>query len=629
MREVADAMVSKGLRDAGYTYVNIDDGWGANDRNGSGCIVAHATKFPNGMRPLADYVHGLNMSFGLYTARATRTCGNKMPGSLGNEVIDAQTFAEYGADFLKNDDCHTVYADSVQDYGAMQAAIAAAPRPMLHNAKAPDLPAASAAGVCQFRRVGKDLKNSWENLVRVLDTGTDRAFSDLVVPGVGNGYFNDLDMLEIGGAANVPAGETGLTDSEQVAHFSLWAALKSPLVLGNDPRKMTAAALAIVTNREVLAVNQDTGGEIFGSIQAVKISATCSATPPTDTGAGAGAGAAFPAKAALQPCDAADVQQHWVVDAAAGRVRSASQPGLCLGVYQCLTRWPWWMSVEPCAPASASAPTYGTTVPTTAATNSTTASPSCSAADQQSLAVDRAAGTIAWHPRSTSKIGSCWPSAGQCCLSAEGANPELDSCGWALDASQQRWGVRPVARAVAGAAAATAAAAGGAAAAATAAAADTAAAVQISSVHSGQCLSKCADLEVFAGPLSGSGARTDAGGARQATVAGATATVVLFNRSPAPANISVAFADLHRAFGFKYIYEHGAEAEAAGEGGSSLDSPLVGGSLVEVRDLWAGRDRGAFAERFTAEVAPHSVVHVNLSPQATGLVVGAGTPLVL
>jgi alpha-galactosidase len=227
LKEVANQMVALGLRDLGYTFLNIDDGWAEDQRNASGCIVGSKKKFPSGMKSFGKFVHGLNMSFGLYTARNTRTCSGQMPGSLGNEDIDARTFAEYGADFVKNDDCGVVYARAFQDYGAMQKAIAKTGRPMIHNVKAPDLPANESVQVCQFRRVGKDLKNSWENLVRVLDTGTDADFAKLAGPK--NGYFNDFDMLEVGATNTMPQ-EAPLSMTEQQAHFSLWAAMKSPLV---------------------------------------------------------------------------------------------------------------------------------------------------------------------------------------------------------------------------------------------------------------------------------------------------------------------------------------------------------------------------------------------------------------
>ena len=105
----------------------------------------------------------------------------KMPGSLHNEGIDADTFASYGADFVKNDDCGVVYANAALDYGAMQRAIASVARPMLHNVKAPDLTPASAREVCQLKRVGKDLKNDWQDMVRVLDTGMDARFLNEVL----------------------------------------------------------------------------------------------------------------------------------------------------------------------------------------------------------------------------------------------------------------------------------------------------------------------------------------------------------------------------------------------------------------------------------------------------------------
>ena len=244
IKEVADALVSSGLRDLGYTFVNLDDVWAADQRNATGHIVADPRRFPSGAESLGQHLHARGLRFGLYTARNTRTCSGKMPGSLGHEQLDAATFASYGADFVKNDDCGVVYANAYRDYGAMQAAIAAVDRPMLHNVKAPDLGPNVTRSVCQFRRVGKDLKNSWENLVRVLDTGLSAPFDDLV----GNGYFNDFDMLEVG---NEPKGtETGMTHCEQRAHMSLWAALKSPLVLGNDPRNMSNATLAVLSDDE-------------------------------------------------------------------------------------------------------------------------------------------------------------------------------------------------------------------------------------------------------------------------------------------------------------------------------------------------------------------------------------------
>eukprot|EP00937_MAST-01D_sp_MAST-1D-sp2_P008062 g8062.t1 len=218
IREVADALKTTGLQAAGYNFINLDDCWGAPQRNASGHVVADPIRFPSGAAALGQYLHALNFSFGLYTARNVRTCSGKMPGSLKNEALDAATFASYGADFLKNDDCGVVYADAFRDYGAMQRAIDAVPRPMLHNVKAPDLRPNETRAVCQLRRVGKDLKNTWQDMVRVLDTGTSTAFRDLVGPG--NGYFNDYDMLEVGNsnAAVVTGATTYVKRAERRAH---------------------------------------------------------------------------------------------------------------------------------------------------------------------------------------------------------------------------------------------------------------------------------------------------------------------------------------------------------------------------------------------------------------------------
>jgi alpha-galactosidase len=210
--------------------------WAANQRNASGAIEVDHKKFPSGMPAFAAKLAKLGMKLGLYTARSNRTCSGAMPGSLGNEVIDARTFAEMGAVFLKNDDCRVKYSDAAKDYGAMQRAIAALPAvAMIHSTKAPDLGPVDAPKVTQFRRVGKDLKDDWQDVVRLLDTANDERY--LQLSGQGQGFFSDLDMLEVGNPGNgkpmFPGQQIGkLSADEQQSHFSLWAAIKSPLVIG-------------------------------------------------------------------------------------------------------------------------------------------------------------------------------------------------------------------------------------------------------------------------------------------------------------------------------------------------------------------------------------------------------------
>lgn len=383
-----------------------------------------------------------------------------MPGSLGNEVKDARTFASYGADFLKNDDCGVVYAHAVKDYGAMQRAIAEAPgQPIIHNVKAPDLPPSNARAVCQMRRVGKDLKNSWESMVRVLDTGNSRAFDDLV----GSGFFNDFDSLEVGSSDSSGQGHSPrLTSTEQRAHFSLWAARKAPLILGNDPRNMSVDTLAILSNSEVIAVNQAPGPP------ATLIKRT-SATHTNDT------------KVVLRPCDDGDEGQIWSLDSSEGRVRQGDR---CLTLWQCLTRWPWWMTVSRCTDEDEDELSEGS---------------SCSAKDQQRFVMGgNRSGTIRWDP-SNKALAKCWGTPGSgCCLSVEGANPEVDTCGWPANPSRQLWTWSPDNR------------------------------LRSSLTDSNQtlCLSLAQDLEVYSGPT------LDAH------------TVLLFNRSPRPSRMSVRWSDL-------------------------------------------------------------------------------------
>lgn len=477
IKEVAAAINSSGLQALGYRFINLDDEWGNYTRNSSGCIIGDTTRFSSGMANLGTWLHENGFLFGLYTSRATRTCTGNMPGSLGKEELDALTFSEYGADFIKNDDCGVVYADAAQDYGTMQSAIASVTdRPMYHNVKAPDLPPQPAVNVSQFRRVGHDLKNSWQNVMRVLDQGTDLSFSR--VAGPENGFFNDFDMLEVG-TQDDSTGDSALTVTEQQSHFTLWSALKSPLVLGNDPRTMTNATLRILSNSEVISVNQDQLG-----IQAVRISSTrpSDLSPENST-----------TKLRLDPCNDGEDQstvapQSWTINGS--RIRSTDYPGLCLTVYNCRSHWPFWTTAEPCADEE-----YGDENEAREGGDQNKNN-ACSVSDSQSWSVSN--GTIRWSPSSLTP--SCWGSPGEgCCLSSEGANPELESCGWAINQSQQEW---------------------------------TFSSGRIVSSWTGQCLSFAGDLEVFAAPLSGG-----------------RATAILLNRASLARNMSVSFQDIVDTFG--------------------------------------------------------------------------------
>jgi alpha-galactosidase len=247
VRQTADAMVSSGMAAAGYTYVNIDDCWSEWTRDGSGNLVASRTKFPSGMKALADYVHGKGLKLGIYSSAGTTTCAG-FPASLGNEQRDANLWASWGIDYLKYDNCGDHQGRSAQDrYTAMRDALARTGRPIFFgicNWGNDNVGQWGAATGNSWRTTG-DIQANWNSVMNILDWQ---------LPWVGRsgpGAWNDPDMLEVG---------NGLSDTESRAHFSLWALLNAPLIAGNDLRTMSAATREILTNTEVIAVNQDWGG---------------------------------------------------------------------------------------------------------------------------------------------------------------------------------------------------------------------------------------------------------------------------------------------------------------------------------------------------------------------------------
>ena len=284
VRQIADAMVASGMRDAGYQYVNIDDGWQAPERDADGRIVPDPERFPGGMAALAEYVHGLDLKLGLYSDRGDYTCGG-YPGSYGHEVEDAQTYAAWGIDYLKYDNCHIPPGrdddpEMQEDYAIMGEALRRAGRPIVYSLCAwwfrPWMPE-----VGHLWRTTTDIRDEWSgtshSVIALLnrnggDTERYGAFSEdafdtgaYAAPGLaryaGPHGWNDPDMLEVGNG--------GMTDVEYRAHFSLWALMAAPLIAGNDLRDMDLATVEILTNREVIAINQDPLG-----IQGTPISAS-------------------------------------------------------------------------------------------------------------------------------------------------------------------------------------------------------------------------------------------------------------------------------------------------------------------------------------------------------------------
>jgi alpha-galactosidase len=255
VREIADAMVSSGLRDAGYRYIVIDDCWQV-DRDAKGNIIADGKSFPSGIKVLADYVHAKGLKFGIYSDAGVRTCAGR-PGSWGYEFQDARQYAEWGVDYLKYDWCNNGGQNSAAAYSRMRDALKASGRPIVFSICewGSTKPWLWAKDIGNLWRTTDDIQDSWEvkkgqgglGVVQILDLQAGlEAYS-------GPGHWNDPDMLEVGNG--------GMTAAEYRAHFSFWCLLAAPLMAGNDLRAMTPETRDILTNGEVIAIDQDPLGK--------------------------------------------------------------------------------------------------------------------------------------------------------------------------------------------------------------------------------------------------------------------------------------------------------------------------------------------------------------------------------
>ncbi|EGG17902.1 hypothetical protein DFA_08903 [Cavenderia fasciculata] len=253
--ESALAMVTSGLKDAGYRYVNIDDCW-AVGRDDNGVIQADPIAFPNGIKYIADYVHSLGLLIGIYTDAGILTC-QKRPGSYGYEQIDAQTYASWGIDYLKMDWCNTYLENPQERYTIMSKALNATGRPIFFSL--------CNWGISEPWMWAMDIGNSWRTTGDIADTWTSMTvILDLQVPITsfsGVGGWNDPDMLEVGNG--------GMTTTEYISHFSLWSLLSAPLIAGNDIRSIDNTTFSILTAMEVIAVNQDTLGRQGSLIKSI------------------------------------------------------------------------------------------------------------------------------------------------------------------------------------------------------------------------------------------------------------------------------------------------------------------------------------------------------------------------
>ena len=260
IRATADIFAESGLKDAGYEYIIIDDCWSEKQRDKNGRLVPDREKFPDGMKALADYIHSKGLKFGMYSCAGTHTCAG-YPGSFEHEFEDAETFAEWGVDYLKYDYCYKpLSADGANLYRRMAMALRSCGRDILFSAcnwgSDKVFEWIRSSGAQMFRSTG-DIQDNWFKINEI-------AVSQLDKQPYGGAYcHNDMDMLVVGMYGNSDNGEVlggvvgGCTDTEYRTHFALWAMMNSPLIIGCDVRKMTDTTKEILMNRDIISINQD------------------------------------------------------------------------------------------------------------------------------------------------------------------------------------------------------------------------------------------------------------------------------------------------------------------------------------------------------------------------------------
>eukprot|EP01084_Bolivina_argentea_P189708 326189_1 len=245
MKSTMDSLVSTGLAKAGYIYANVDDCW-ASSRLANGTVVADPKTFPDGMASLADYAHSKNMKFGLYSDAGTKTCAGR-PGSLGYETVDANTYAAWGVDYLKYDNCNSGSTPMQDRYNAMRDALNKTGRPIFFSM------CSWGGGNVDFW--GNNTGNSWRTTGDISDHWNSMIGNwdhNGPASSASPGGWNDPDMLEVGNG--------GMSTTEYITHFSLWCIGKAPLLIGCDITKMSSDTKMILMNDEAIAVNQDKTG---------------------------------------------------------------------------------------------------------------------------------------------------------------------------------------------------------------------------------------------------------------------------------------------------------------------------------------------------------------------------------
>eukprot|EP01097_Dermamoeba_algensis_P000029 TRINITY_DN100_c0_g1_i1.p1 TRINITY_DN100_c0_g1~~TRINITY_DN100_c0_g1_i1.p1 ORF type:complete len:407 (-),score=64.62 TRINITY_DN100_c0_g1_i1:21-1241(-) len=254
IKQTADALVSSGLASTGYQYVNIDDCWLANTRDQNGRLQPDPARFPSGIKNLADYVHSKGLKFGIYEDWGTKTCGG-YPGIQGYEKVDAQTFADWGVDYLKLDGCYANVADMKAGYTLMSKALNSTGRPIVFSCSWPAYANEDGSKfdyqyigtICNLWRLYDDINDAFPTTLNIAQYWVNHTFE--LQPAAGPGKWNDPDMFEVGNGHQ--------TDGEYRIQLSIWSILAAPFILGNDVRSMTPNTITLLKNKDVIDVDQD------------------------------------------------------------------------------------------------------------------------------------------------------------------------------------------------------------------------------------------------------------------------------------------------------------------------------------------------------------------------------------
>ena len=248
IRETIDFFNKSGFIEAGYKYINLDDCWQIDRNNITNKIIADPDAFPSGIKSLADYAHEKGLLLGLYSDAGHKTCAGR-PGSLGYEKEDAETYAEWGIDYLKYDNCYNNGIPSIDRYPKMRDALLNQSHPIFYSIcqwGEEDIPTWGKKVGNSWRTTG-DISDYWNSMLKIID------YNDQWYKYSGPGGWNDPDMLEVGNG--------GMSLTEYKTHFGLWAISKAPLLIGCDITNITDDIKNILTNSEIIAINQDKLGQ--------------------------------------------------------------------------------------------------------------------------------------------------------------------------------------------------------------------------------------------------------------------------------------------------------------------------------------------------------------------------------